>query len=89
MCYPVNIAKFLRTPILKNICEGLLLNFVLLTNLVTHFMPVVSFSSSRKQKTFGLWSFQGVTRGIKRVKWPRIQLLLCDAFRDLVLFIQF
>ena len=24
-CFPVNIAKFLKTPILKNICEGLLL----------------------------------------------------------------
>ena len=24
-CFPVNIAKFLRTPILKNICEWLLL----------------------------------------------------------------
>ena len=24
-CFPVNIAKFLRTPILKNICEPLLL----------------------------------------------------------------
>ena len=23
MCFPVNIAKFLRTPILKNICERL------------------------------------------------------------------
>ena len=26
-CFPVNIAKFLRTPILKNICEWLLLNY--------------------------------------------------------------
>ena len=25
-CFPVNIAKFLRTPILKNICERLLLD---------------------------------------------------------------
>ena len=25
MCFPVNIAKFLGTPVLKNICEGLLL----------------------------------------------------------------
>ena len=24
-CFPMNIAKFSRTPILKNICEGLLL----------------------------------------------------------------
>ena len=27
-CFPVNIAKFVRTPILKNICERLLLNSV-------------------------------------------------------------
>ena len=26
MCFPVNIAKFLRTPILRNICKLLLLN---------------------------------------------------------------
>ena len=26
MCFPVNIARFLRTPILKNICERLLLH---------------------------------------------------------------
>ena len=28
-CFPVNIAKFLRTPILKNICQRLLLRFLL------------------------------------------------------------
>ena len=28
MCYPVNIAKFLRTPVLKNICERLLLSLL-------------------------------------------------------------
>ena len=28
-CFPVNIAKFLRVPILKNICKWLLLNLVL------------------------------------------------------------
>ena len=27
-CFPVNIAKILRTPILKNICERLLLNVI-------------------------------------------------------------
>ena len=31
-CFPVNIAKFLRTLILKNICERLLLNFVSSSN---------------------------------------------------------
>ena len=28
MCFPVNIAKFLRAPILKNICERLLLGIL-------------------------------------------------------------
>ena len=28
MCFPVNILKFFRAPILKNICEPLLLNFI-------------------------------------------------------------
>ena len=32
-CFPVNIVKFLRTPVLKNICELLLL-FFLVTNLI-------------------------------------------------------
>ena len=27
-CFPVNIAKFLKTPILKDISERLLLNFI-------------------------------------------------------------
>ena len=31
-CFPVNIAKFLRTPILKNICERLLLDLSYLSN---------------------------------------------------------
>ena len=30
-CFPVNIAKFLRTPILKYICERLLLYFEIQT----------------------------------------------------------
>ena len=30
--FPVNIVKFLRTPILKNICERLLLNVVFNSN---------------------------------------------------------
>ena len=29
MCFPVNIAKFLRTPILKNICKRLLLHLAM------------------------------------------------------------
>ena len=30
-CFPVKLAKFLRTPIFKNICEQLLLNIELIT----------------------------------------------------------
>ena len=37
--FPVNIAKFLRTPILKNICEPLLLK------LVNFFFPFATFKS--------------------------------------------
>ena len=35
-CFPVNIAKFLRTPILTNICERLLLNVVFNSNEEQH-----------------------------------------------------
>ena len=35
-CFPVNIAKFLRTPILKNICKQLLLNVVFNSNEEQH-----------------------------------------------------
>ena len=45
--FPVNTAKFLRTPISKNICERLLLDLFL-----THFMPLISFDTPWKhQKT--------------------------------------
>ena len=36
-CFPVNITKFLRTPILKNVCEQLVL-FIILTTVL--FLPV-------------------------------------------------
>ena len=35
-CFPMNIAKFLRTPILKNIYERLLLNVVFKSNKEQH-----------------------------------------------------
>ena len=35
-CFPVNIAKSLRTPILKNICEWLLLNEMELLSRIGH-----------------------------------------------------
>ena len=40
MCFPVNIGKFLRTRILKNICERLLLQIFdrILCHLLTHSM---------------------------------------------------
>ena len=37
-CFPVNVAKFLRTPILKNICERLLLNVVFSSNGKQHML---------------------------------------------------
>ena len=39
-CFPVNPAKFLRTPILKNICERLLLRSVLRLEKKTNFTSV-------------------------------------------------
>ena len=41
-CFPVNIAKFLRTPIFKNICERLLL---VSKNLELENKPVGKFKS--------------------------------------------
>ena len=38
-CFPVNIAKFLRTPILKNICERLLPKGVLQKKLLRQISP--------------------------------------------------
>ena len=41
MCFPVNIAKFLRTPILKNICERLLFMLVVdITPITDIFSPL-------------------------------------------------
>ena len=43
-CFPVNVAKFLRTPILKNICERLLLKISTpAANLVKGGILLVSF----------------------------------------------
>ena len=52
-CFPVNIAKFLRTPILKNICKPLLLIFLIplgitasakkVRCLTTHFLSMFLF----------------------------------------------
>ena len=35
LCFPVNIAKFLRAPVLKNICEWLFEHFPTWTNKIT------------------------------------------------------
>ena len=40
LCVPINIVKFLRTPILKNICEQLLLqNLLWISSLLSTFVP--------------------------------------------------
>ena len=53
-CFPVNIAKFLRTPVLKNICERLLLQITLLSLIVQvipikwrghHFLMIIEYCS--------------------------------------------
>ena len=44
-CFHVNISEFLRTPILKDICERLLLNFVDSVELITE-----SWTNNRKNR---------------------------------------
>ena len=59
-CFPLNIAKFLRTPILKNICERLLLRFLKPTSCLFLY-PV------KTSKNEGFRYFQWV------YKWPIAQ----------------
>ena len=40
-CYPVNIAKFLIRPIMKNICEQLLLNVIFSSNEEQHLLAKI------------------------------------------------
>ena len=41
ICFPVNIIKFLRTPIFKNICERLLLIVVFNSNEEQHLLAIL------------------------------------------------
>ena len=64
-CFPVNVANFLRTPILKNICKRLLLKtqaifhkewysyvFVFSVNVIWVFQFIIIFSKSISKKHF-------------------------------------
>ena len=67
MCFPMNIAKFLRTPILKNICEWLLLNSVnlkkgLKEKQVTKSRHIVNYMKEFKMyKLYGIFLLRDVT----------------------------
>ena len=61
-CFPMNIAKFLRTTILKNICERLFERFATWANNITssrtwrrHFLPA---RSKKLAFTWCSWSFR-------------------------------
>ena len=67
---PVNIAKFLRTPILKNIYEWLPSE-----SPYTHFMSLVSSNTSMKtSKNESLRYFQWVYKGTSGIKWATTPL---------------
>ena len=67
---PVNIAKFLRTPILKNIYEWLPSE-----SPYTHFMSLVSSNTPMKtSKNESLRYFQWVYKGTSGIKWATIPL---------------
>ena len=69
--FPVNSAKSLRTPILKNICERLVLKICL-----SPIMPLVSFNTPWKhQKTSGFLMFLG---GIERDWWHEMVNKILD-----------
>ena len=52
-CFPVNIAKFLRTPVLKNICERLFERFPTRINNITSNMKWGRhFLESKRKNTF-------------------------------------
>ena len=52
-CFPVNIAKFLRTPILKNICERLLPKGVLQKKLLRQISPRKVSPNLQKNAYYG------------------------------------
>ena len=55
MCFLVNIAKFLRTPVFKNICERLFQRFATRANNITSNIgseeDIVSKKKQKKSKT--------------------------------------
>ena len=55
MCFLVNIAKFLRTPVFKNICERLFQRFATRANNITSNIgseeDIVSKKKAKKSKT--------------------------------------
>ena len=50
--FSMNIAKFLRTPNFKKICQRLLLWFLISGNQLTHFWPIFPFYSPWKHQKF-------------------------------------
>ena len=69
-CFPVNIAKFLRTPILRNIYERLLLEIFI----INPFHATGFFLSPSKQQetfasTFAFLIFSGDIEGGQCLKW--------------------
>ena len=65
--FPVNITKFLRTPILKNICERLLLNFHLKS------FPVIIITWPKQIKSFS---------GYYQRSYPVKLMLIMNLFYD-------
>ena len=49
-CFPVNFAKFLRTPTFKNICEQLLLHLKYYTPAKNIAEPVAEYSKQQQQE---------------------------------------
>ena len=65
-CFPL---KFLRTSILKNICERLLLILTFISG-ETHFMPLISFYTPWKhQKTIAFLMFSEGIKKTSRKEW--------------------
>ena len=63
-CFPVKFAKYLRRPILKNICKRLLLNCILLTSLFTPFPS--------NGNGFIYFFYLGVISSITTISFPHI-----------------
>ena len=53
-CFPVNIAKFLRTPVVKNICERMFNRFSTWINNIRNIWNEYFFEKTKQQKVFKL-----------------------------------